>query len=123
MKVFQKCKRLIEAQVYMIRPLCFIHLPRTGGKTIRSAFMRSYRPEHLINCGKSFPTDFAALAKRITSNTRVIHGHLNFGLHTYSSVRYVTVLRDPLDRMLSWYRYFRAREAKLGRPPMSFSIL
>lgn len=100
--------------------LCFIHMPRTGGRSIRKAIEASYPPEALVRSAKTFPTDFSALAGRITPATKIVYGHMNFGLGEHAAVEYATLLRDPMSRMLSWYRYWRAWEQREQKQPISF---
>lgn len=44
-------------------------------------------------------------------NMRVLAGHFPFGLHDFTSrpVCYVTILREPVDRLVSLYKYVSAR--------------
>jgi hypothetical protein len=101
--------------------LCFIHMPRTGGRSIRKAIDATWRRGEVLVSGKTYPTDFEALARQITPETRVVYGHMNFGLGRHADVDYATVLRDPMSRMLSWYRYWRAWEIAEKRTLIPFA--
>jgi hypothetical protein len=88
----------------------FVHVPRTGGTTIERAFDRKYRSRvlhvetlwsPLASVGE-LPFDERAAA-------RVVAGHVHYGVHESipRECDYVTVLRDPIARVVSMYRFIR----------------
>jgi len=92
----------------------FIHVPKTGGSTLRTVLARQYGVGSIVYCEPSSPNwpkgvsvlDFikAEMAKR---RLGLITGHFALGVHEYTRrpVRYFSMVRDPLERELSNYYY------------------
>jgi len=96
--------------------LIVLHLPRTGGVSLRKALRRTY--------GQAFRTLKAAaedplepVARTLGPEVRVAHGHVNFGLHRYLNrpTQYATVVREPIGRTLSHFRLANKARAESGR--------
>jgi hypothetical protein len=91
------------------RPLIFLHLPKAGGSTMQDILVRQYR----TGFGFRFTGDraelraFRALPERVRARFDLLHGHVHFGIHQWvpDPAVYVTMLRDPVDRVISHY-YF-----------------
>jgi hypothetical protein len=92
----------------------FVHIPKTGGSTLRSVLARQYGIGSIVYCEPSSPRwpkgetvlSFltAALQKQ---DVKLITGHYPIGVHEFvrRPVRYFSMMRDPLDRELSNYYY------------------
>lgn len=98
------------------RRLVFLHIPKTGGTTLHHAFARAFAPE------QTCPDRFATLdrhAPAALAAWRYFSGHFNFDqVRLVPPPRFVvTVLRDPAERILSTYVYWRRHtaEAVAGR--------
>jgi Galactose-3-O-sulfotransferase len=87
----------------------FVHLPRTGGTTIEKVLDRKYGSvlhvetlwDPLASVG-DLPLDRRAAA-------RVVAGHVHYGVDEYipRECAYVTMLRDPVARVISMYHFIR----------------
>jgi hypothetical protein len=92
----------------------FLHIPKTGGSTLRSVLARQYGLDAVLYCEPTSPNwpkglsvlDFVRgeLEQR---EIALITGHYPLGVHEYTRrpVRYFSMMRDPLDRELSNYYY------------------
>jgi hypothetical protein len=90
----------------------FLHLPKTAGTTLHTIINRQYSREAIHSFGPDAVAAVAALqtmpeAER--AKIRLLQGHMPFGLHTYllQPTAYFTMLRDPVDRVMSEYYYAR----------------
>ncbi|MEO0373871.1 MAG: sulfotransferase family 2 domain-containing protein [Cyanobacteria bacterium P01_A01_bin.17] len=93
--------------------IVFSHIPKTAGTTLRhiiqyqfhpSEVFEFYRYNQLLDKGIS---KFINLPDRKKEKIRFISGHLGFGLHSLfpDCCSYITVLRHPIDRILSYYSH------------------
>lgn len=100
----------------------FIHIPKTAGSTLRRIFARQYHQENIflyepdagigpIGTAQwwNAVTDHIDILRRTieTGPFRLITGHQWYGVHRYIErpCRYFSMVRDPLDRMISAYYY------------------
>ena len=98
--------------------LIFLHLPKTGGVSVSKAIVRQFHDKevfHVRNAAhKKSPVfakthgtieDFIALPQARRRRFRCILGHMHFGLHEHvpGPAAYVTLLRDPVERLLSHF--------------------
>ena len=89
----------------------FLHLPKTGGMSFGEIVVRQFSPRARLHADASDLATFQALwgglAEGRRAAVRCIHGHLPFGVQAVlpPPVRCVTLLRDPVDRVVSAYHY------------------
>jgi Sulfotransferase family len=89
----------------------FLHIPKTGGTTLHHILERCYPKDQICNFKspnhRSEIEKFKRLAPGKREAYRLIKGHLSFGLHRHVPGRstYITFLREPLARALSFYYY------------------
>jgi hypothetical protein len=88
------------------------HIPKTAGSSLHQ-FVRRFNPDttyayrselSLIDPNLDF-----ALAFRNAPKPAIIMGHFSFGVHRMLGIEpaYVTILREPIARVVSFYRYQR----------------
>jgi hypothetical protein len=92
-----------------MRPVIFLHIPKAAGTTLQVMFRRRYRGFHIHNLTGN-PDDaaaFVAMPEADRHDVDVLMGHQHFGMHEWlrPGARYVTMLRNPLDRCISHYYY------------------
>ena len=95
------------------RPLIFLHVPKAGGTTLESIVKRQYKGGLVYRfTGARENTDaFRALPEDERARFDLLSGHVNFGIHASlpDPATYITMLRDPVDRVMSFY-YFVKRK-------------
>lgn len=90
--------------------LAFVHIPRTGGGTFSSAISKNYsRLQGPGNYQKN-PEATRNGVERIGREDakKAVGDHVPYGLYRRylpAETRYVTILRDPVDRVLSHYHF------------------
>lgn len=94
----------------MPQKLTFLHIPKTGGTTLREIVKRQYKTEQYQRVYPSFKvqTRIATLTQRLPSDDiRCVMGHFPFGIHRELDYpcQYLTMLRDPISHFLSDYNY------------------
>lgn len=95
--------------------LLFIHIPKTAGTTVRAALAEAYaRDERAFIYEPSVPeaTTLEALAERPQvelDRLQLVMGHFDFGVHRSlpGPARYVSMVREPMDRLVSLFYYFK----------------
>jgi len=91
--------------------LIYLHLPKCGGTTLNRLIEWEYPPHRIYSVDPSFFrwSYYRLLRKspRRLDGLRVIKGHMPFGVHRLIGrpSTYITVLRDPVERVISEY-YF-----------------
>ena len=93
--------------------IIFLHLPKTAGTTINFILDRQYTSEIVYTIeGNTIAAlkEFEYLDPETRKRIRVFKGHGEYGIHKflYGSSKYITFLRDPIDRIISDY-YFILR--------------
>lgn len=98
--------------------IIFLHIPKTAGTSIRSAFERVLDDDQILSLYPATewahdPDDLAGIPLEVRARSRLVIGHVKFGIAEHFPGRsvYATVLRDPVDRVLSsYYLHERAIE-------------
>jgi len=94
--------------------IIFLHLPKTAGTTLNRLIEWEYSLGEMYSVDPVlFEWSFARLrrlSKRRLRRTRMFKGHMLFGLHEVlpQPATYITVLRDPVERVLSAFYFMRS---------------
>ncbi len=96
------------------RGLIFLHAPRTAGSTAHMILESQYPSETVCTVellSEAQVNDFRSLPLERREQIRVLKGHMGFGAHALLPVPcdYFTLLREPLERVISYYYYLRRR--------------
>ena len=93
----------------------FLHIPKTAGTTLVRILHRQYgRTGYVsIKAGTSFENAKLQIVREEIDGFRLVYGHVPFGIHDALTrpVRYFTLVRDPVDRVVSHYYFARSHPA------------
>jgi hypothetical protein len=95
--------------------IIFAHIPKAAGTTLHRIIEQQYHRQDIYSI---YPTprnpeggfsQFVNLPPEQRAQIRIMKGHLLFGLHAYlpGPFTYFTLLREPIDRVISFYYYVR----------------
>ena len=94
------------------RSVIFLHIPKAAGTTLHDILERQYAREEIFNIVG--PRDvrekaLGSLPESERRRLRLVKGHMHFGVHEYlpNPSTYITVLRHPVERVISHYYYVR----------------
>ena len=97
----------------------FMHVPKTAGTSLRHIVQSQFQPHNVFEFYnlKTLPpkvrkgiAKYNSLSEAQKQAIKFVSGHVGFGLHEFLSrpCTYITVLRDPVERVISYY-YFLLR--------------
>ena len=88
-----------------MKTLIFFHINKTAGTTLREILRRKFPVDSKATVHDV--DELLAIPKEERSNIQYLEGHFIFGLHEYLSQpsTYITILRDPVSRVISEYYY------------------
>jgi hypothetical protein len=99
----------------------FLHIPRCGGTSVASNIFgrRWYRGNRTVCLTREADDTYQQIDRKLRPAIEFVHGHFQFGIHKLlpneyacrpnDAFTYVTILREPAERVLSWYYHSRAR--------------
>ncbi|MDZ7657530.1 MAG: sulfotransferase family 2 domain-containing protein [Sulfurimicrobium sp.] len=95
-------------------PIVFVHIPKTGGMTFYSMIREIYRPSelHKINPAAESIETYKNLPRARKDRLKAIYGHMDYGLRDLlpADSAYVTLMRHPVERVISHFYYVRRTE-------------
>jgi len=102
--------------------LYFLHVPRCGGTSVASNIFgrRWYSGNASMTLTREGDDAYKRIKPPLRPAIEFVHGHFAFGIHRLLPTGYIarpgerftyaTILRDPAERVLSWYRHARAHK-------------
>lgn len=96
-------------EIHQRTTMVFVHIPKTGGLSLRQTLLGSctvgttFRIIHQVDDAARF----AALPLERRRAMELVEGHMYYGLHEYlpRPCTYITLVREPVARVRSFYRY------------------
>jgi hypothetical protein len=94
--------------------LIFLHIPKTAGTTLNRIIEWQYSPFAIFTMDpyriRATPERFKRLPEGRRRQLQVVRGHMLYGIHEFlpQGATYITMLREPVARVLSAY-YFVLR--------------
>ena len=86
----------------------FLHIPKTAGSTMTGILNRLYAGQNRYSIIADSQVDaLKALPEAERAQIDLLQGHFPYGIHKYlpRSGVYFTILREPVDRIISLYYY------------------
>lgn len=106
------------------RPLFFLHIPKTGGLTLRYLLNRLFAKEDI--CPVNGLDSFCALSDEQIAHYRFFRAHIPYcavKLMPQTPIR-ITFLRNPFERTLSHYAYLKTRpDIMLSKQAIELDLL
>ena len=103
-------------------PLIFIHLPKTAGTSLRRTIQKNYPSRELFfiyNRNPRFNTmdDLRGFKAEDFAKYKIIMGHFPFNrkIFPFNDRRFVTIVREPIQRVISYHRHVMGRDEWRGR--------
>jgi hypothetical protein len=83
----------------------FLHIPKTGGMTLYQVLEQNFPAESIWKVPARGEDEFRSLPEERRRRFRCIMGHAWFGIHDSipNPFFYITMLRDPVERLISQY--------------------
>lgn len=87
--------------------IALLHIPRTAGQSYLALLQRRFGKRRVLRDINDPAAMAAFLARPDRDRIAVLHGHMPWGIHRALGhrVRYIAMLREPVDRALSDYAY------------------
>jgi hypothetical protein len=90
--------------------LIFIHIPKTAGSSFLSTLVKPNVPDDEFYQVPGGVLDLLKPVERTAARrASFVYGHVPYGIHLYTHqpAQYITFLRHPLDRAVSWYYWIK----------------
>jgi len=111
---------LLKSDMLPINPMAdkaiiFLHIPKTAGTTLNRIIEWQYHPAAIFTIDphrfRATAARFETFSKERRRRFRAVRGHLFYGIHDYlpQGATYITMLREPVSRLLSSYYFILRR--------------
>ncbi|MGB5982842.1 MAG: sulfotransferase family 2 domain-containing protein [Nonlabens sp.] len=97
--------------------IIFLHLPKNAGTTFKSILSKYYDKENIFQVGYNSSgiwnmEELKSSPKEELAKINLLQGHFNYGIHEIfeRDFRYITMLRNPIERTISFYNYIRRQK-------------
>jgi hypothetical protein len=116
-------------------PLIFLHIPKTGGTSVRSLFeiwfSENLRVHYYDATLNRMPEKHPINEKTNSGKPLIVYGHFNrrrsFGVEDYypDARQFITILRDPFERVVSSFFYLKkiSQENSNARVPFQNDLV
>lgn len=88
--------------------IAFIHVPKTGGTTLNNLLSANFSKEHVCPERSAYLHSYTPLE---LADYTLYSGHFDYFSVQFiprKRVRLISLFRDPIKRLLSWYRFKKA---------------
>jgi hypothetical protein len=94
-------------------PLFFLHIPKTAGTSLRRSLERACN-DRMVDCYPPFEAGNPINKTGSLKDNAIVYGHLSWGVHSFYDAKpiYAAILREPVERVISWYGYKRVSVAR-----------
>ena len=95
----------------MLKPnprICYLHIGKSAGTWLRSQLAKNYYPSE--RCELLFQSQFCDVPREVYIEKKFFSAHLEFETAIDLDAKLITVLRNPVDRILSLYYYWKEVE-------------
>jgi Sulfotransferase family/Domain of unknown function (DUF4118) len=97
----------------------FMHIPKTAGTAFREAMIENYKHSQVAYLYPHPPgllvSNLGLLPLEQRARFRVVMGHFQYGIHEFlpQEYTYVTIVRDPVERVISHFHFLRQSQPEL----------